>query len=405
MKKLIIILIVLGLAIFGVKLFLENKYESEIDEKLTLAGFSGMVNYDNVKIGLDSSITINGIWVSPPNLDEDINIGFIQFKSSDPLMPIKGPEIFADGNFPERFSINVSDVDVDAAIMEQFNKESMGKKVGAECRSLHAILLPTAAGIERLNVDAFFELDFRDPTRSGVNLKMLDQLSSSTVEFEMDATQMANIAFGGDIPITKIEYTTELDANLMTEILDYCADKFKVTKEVYLNKVVSSAKFSQNSFGADLGSDMRKSLVDFVQGNKRYSFRARPSESMGSFQNIMGLRANQILSRLNLSVSLDGLRVPLVIARETVEEKQKRADQISGNQKKRERQRKYEKVNLSSEYIGQRIRISRKGDKKRIKGRMSGLSNGRVSVEVYRYGGEMTLTVGVDDILNFEVYR
>jgi hypothetical protein len=403
MKKIIIILVLLGLAAFGLKLFLEHKYESEIDEALTMMGASGMVKYDNVEVGVDSSITINGIRIQIPNFDDTIGVRSIKFNSSDSLFPFKGPKIFENGKYPEQFSVDVRGVDVDAALIEKANEEAYGEK----CRSGFTVIRYTAAGLDRVNTDAFFEMDFRDPSSSGGSIRILDQLSSATVELEMDATMFAGVALGGDVPITKIELTTELDADLAEELIGYCAEEFKVTPEIFLNKVVGSPKFAQNTFGADLGPDMQKAMIEYMKGGKRFSFRARPTEKLGSYQYIANLRPDQILSRLNLSVSLDGLRVPTLIARETVEEKKARVEQAKGVDTEKNRQRKYVKVSKSSagQYIGHRIQIYRRGDKKRIRGRMSGFSNKRVAIEVYRHGGEMTLNVPIGDVRTFEVLR
>lgn len=403
MKKVIIILVLLGLAGFGLKLFLEHKYESEINERLVSLNASGMAKYKNVEIGFDGSITINDIEIRPPNFDDAVGFRSIQFRSSDPLFPFKGPKIFENGKFPEQFSVAIRGIDVDAEFADKSNEDASGEK----CRNAYTVIRHTSAGLDRVNADTFFEMDFRDPSSSGVSMKILDQLSSSTIELEMDVTQFAGVALGGDVPIAKIEITTELDADLAKELIAYCAEEFKVTPEIFLSKVVGSPKFAQNTFGADLGPDMHKALIEFMKGGKRFSFRARPTEKLGSYQNMVNLRPDQILSRLNLSISLDGLRVPTLIARETVEEKQERVVQEKGLIAEKNKQRKYVKVQVSSasQFVGQRIQIKRKGDKKRIRGRMSGFSDNRIAIEVYRHGGQMTLNVPIADIRNFEVLR
>lgn len=400
MKKIIIIFALLGLAVFGGKLYLESQYESELNKAIVMAGAFANIRYEKVEVGFDGSITVKDIQITPVNLDDTVGIRSIRFNSSDPLFPIKGSKVFEEGKFPEQFSVDIRGFDVDASLIDKANE-------GKECRSIQSAVRYTAAGLDRINSDMRFEMDFRDPTVSGGSIRILDQISTSTIELEMDATQMSGVALGGDVPITKIELTTELDTDLAKELISYCAEVYKITPETYLKKVVASAKFAQNTFGADLGPDMNKAVVSYMQGGKRFSFRARPTEKIGSMKYIANLRPNQILSRLNLSVSLDGLRVPLIIARETVEEKQERVDEENGVIKERNRQRSYVEVDLGTakQYVGHRIRISRKGDKKRIKGRMSGFQDNRVAIEVYRHGGEMTLNVSVDDIRKFEVYR
>lgn len=400
MKKIIIGLILMGLAAFALKLFLENKYESKLDDAIAMARPFVDIRYEKVEIGFDSSISIKNIKITAPDFDDTVAIRLIRVNSSDALFPLKGDEIFKNNNFPEKFSVDINGIDVDAELIDKANE-------GKECRSVQSVMRYTAAGLDRVNSSMRFELNFRDPTSSGGNIRILDQLSTTTIELEMDATQIASAAFGGDIPIKKIELTTELDPDLAKELNEYCAKVFKVPMETFLTKVVGSEKFSQNTFGADLGSDMNKAVIEYIKGGKRFSFRARPSATMGNINSIFNLRPDQILSRLNLSVSLDGLRVPLLIARETVEEKQERVDEKKNLAEERNKRRSYVKVDLATanQYIGQRIRLVRKGEKSSIKGRMSGFKDNRVALEVYRHGGEMTLNVAVSDIKAFEVYR
>lgn len=400
MKKIIIALVLMGLAAFGLKLFLENKYSSELDKAINMARPFVDIRYEKVEIGFDSSISIKNLKITAPDFDDTVGVRLIRLNSSDSLFPFKGLDIFKDNSFPEQFSIDINGIDIDAELIDKANE-------GKECRSVQSVMRYTAAGLDRINSNMRFELNFRDPSSSSGNIRILDQLSTTTIELEMDATQVASVALGGDFPIKRIELTTELDPDLAKELNDYCAEVFKVPTETFLSKVVGSEKFSQNSFGADLGTDMHKAVIEYIQGGKRFSFRARPSETLGNISSIADLRPNQILNRLNLSVSLDGLRVPLVIARETVEEKQERVDERENLAEQRNKRRSYVGVDLGTakEYIGKRIRLVRKGDKSSIKGRMTGFQDDRVSLEVYRHGGEMTLNIITSDIEAFEVYR
>lgn len=400
MKKIIIVIVLLGLAVFGGKLYLESKYESELNKAIAMAGAFADISYDDVKIGWDSSISVNGLRITPRELGDTIDIRTVKFNSSDPFMPIKGHKTFEKGEFPEQLSVDVKGLNVDASLVNFAEDKE-------ECRSLQSTISYTAVGLDRINADFKYELDFRDPANSTANIRMLDQLTTSTIDVDMNANQLAGVAVSGDLPFTKFELTTELDEELAKELVAYCAEVFKVPPETYLSKVVASPKFAQNTFGADLGSDVNKALVSFLQGGKRLSFRLRPSSNVTNMKSLANLRPNQVLDRLNVSIALDGLRVPVLVALETVEEKQERIDEENGVTKDSVKQRQYVKVNLSNakQYIGQRIRIKRKGDKKPIKGRMSGFKDDRVAIEVYRHGGEMTLNVGVKEISQFEIYR
>ena len=401
MKKIVILLVLIGLAAFGVKSYLEHKYESEINKALIMAGASRFISYEKVDIGFDSSISIQGVKVTPPDLGDTVGIRVIRFASSDSLFPFKGPKIFAKGTFPKQFSVDIKGVDVGAAVLEQ----AVDGVDGGQCQSANSMYRYTAVGLDRIKMDTFFEMDFRDPSLSNVRIRFRDPLSSSDISLEVDATKLASVALGGDIPITKIEVTSELNADYANEITAYCAGVFKLTPDVFLQKVVASARFSQKTFGADLGRDMSEAIVKYMQGGQRISVRARPTETLGSIEKIVNLRPNQILNRLNLSASLDGVRVPLMIASQAVEEvSQSAEDEEKGVD---DQERKYVGVSLSvaSKYLGHRVRVSRVDDKKSIKGYLVSVNEEHIAIKAFRYGGQMTLNVPIEDILKFDVYK
>jgi len=396
MKALLTIIVLLAAGGFGGKYYLEKKYERELDKAIAFAGAFANIRYEKIEIGFDSSIAIKDLRVTPAGYDDTITMESIMFKSSDPMMPVKGGDIFKDGDFPEAFEVKVKRLGLDARSLDALNKEP-------ECRSLSGTMKYSNAGYDRLDADMRFKMDFTNVYDSKVFIDMFDQASTTTVELTLDASQVANVVTGNEpVPITEVIFATELNEGAAQNFTDYCASLFKVSADTYLDKVVNSTKFSENSFGVDLGPDLRKALTKYMRGGSRFVVESRPSEQLKNIAQAQFFKANDVLGWLNMTVSLDGVKIPVEIPELTAQEQAELDAKDSAPVVKK---REYVAVPAvrARGYVGRKVRIKRKGDKPTIKGRMSGFEKNRIAVDVYRHAGEMTLNVPVTDVAKFEV--
>ena len=401
MKTLLILIVLVAAAGFGGKLYLEHKYESELDKAISFATYSGAISnirYDKVEIGFDSSISVKGLRVTPAGYDDTITIDTLTFSSSDPMMPLKGGDIFKNGEFPEEFETKIKRINFDLRSFDKLNKTP-------ECRSLTGAMKYSNAGYDRYDGDMRFKMDFRDVYNSKVYVDIFDQVSTTEIELTMDASKVARAVTRQDsLPINELLLATELNQDAAANIVDYCAGSFEVTSDAYIDKVVSSKKFTENTFGVDLGPDFRQALAKYMRGGSRIVVDSKPSDKLKNLSQAKFFKPNDVLGWLNMTVSLEGEEIPVEIPEITA------AEQAVIDEKKKGpvvKKREYVAVSAARarDYVGRKVRIKRKGDKPTVKGRMSGFQNNRIAVEIYRHAGEMTLNIKLSDVSTLEVLQ
>lgn len=403
MKNLVLLILLLVGAAFVAKIVIEKRYESKLDDALVFTRGFVDIRYDDIKIGFDGSIAINGLSVTPNGRDESVSVASITAKSSDRMFPIKGVEIFENGNFPETFEVDVRQFSAPIEIFESDGSDGnyfdfLPK--GEECRSFASSFNYAKAGYSRIDADIRVAFDFSDVYNSMVRLEQFDQTASTTIEWIFNASEVERVFTrqSDQLPIDDINVTYELESDAAEQFVAQCAKVFKVTPEVYLEKVVGSAKYSQNSFGADLGPEMRSALVKFMQGGSQFSLTSKPGPQLKKFEQLQFYKAKDILRWMNLTVYLDDEKIPLtasVLADEGDSENGANSNVATPSKPK------YFSVKASQakSYLGRWVRIKRSDDRKSLEGELRGIDkDNRLMVEMYRHGGLMTLTVGVDEI-------
>ena len=405
MKNLFILLVVLVALVFGSKIYTESRYESKLDDLIAGVRFFADISYDNVEVGFDGSISLNGLSIKATQIDESLNVEKIRAISSDKLMAFNGFSAFKDGKFPETFDFSITQMDIPIAEIERFGKKTFSSSSAkSQCRNFSTSFNYTGAGYKRLVSDMRVAVDFSDIYNAVINLDGFDDTGTFELEWVFDASEVEAIAYGSSkqLPISEINVDYELAPDAAERFIKHCADEFKVTPEVYLQKVVGSSKYSENSFGSDFGPQVREALVKFMQGGSRLSLTSKPSSQLKKIEQLKFYKPQDILRWLNLTATIDGetldVRESVLAAEEAAKAKSK--------EEKTSVESKYKVISIGSakSYIGRRARISRTQDRKTIKGIISGISDeDRLMVDVYKHGGLMTLTVGEEEIERIEV--
>jgi hypothetical protein len=408
MKNLVLLILLLVGAAFVAKVVIEKGYESKLDDAIAFTQGFVDIRYDEIKIGFDGSIAINGLSVTPSGRDESVSVASITATSSDRMFPVKGIEVFENGNFPETFEVDVRRFSAPIEILESDGSDGTYFDFlpkGEECRSFASSFNHAKAGYSRIDADMRVAFDFSDVYNSVVRLEQFDQTASMTVEWVFNASEVERVFTrqSDQLPVDDITFTYELESDAAERFVAHCAKSFSVTPEVYLEKVVGSAKYSQNSFGADLGPEMRAALVKFMRGGSQFSVASKPGPQLKKIEQLQFYKAKDILRWMNLTVFLDDEKIPLtasVLARE--------ADSENGGNNGDAQQSKPKyfsaQVSKANSYIGRWVRINRSNERKTLEGELPGIDeDNRLMVEMYRHGGLMTLTVGVDEIERFQV--
>lgn len=408
MKKLVLlILLLVGVAFVG-KVVIEKRYESKLDEAIGFARGFVDIRYKDIKIGFDGSIAINGLSITPPGLEESIDVVSIKAISSDRMFPVKGLDVFENGKFPETFELSFQRLSAPVELYEKSQNGYFEKPVkGQECRSLATSFNYADAGYSRIDGDIRMAFDFSDVYNAVVNIEVFEQASSLTLEWIFDANKVQGVfnQQTDQLPISEINVSYQIEPVAAERFVNQCAKVFSITPEVYLQKVVGSAKYSQNSFGADLGPEMRAALVKLMKGGSLLSVSSKPSIQLTKFEQLQFYKAKDILRWMNLSVYLDGEKLPLTASVLAADSESDNL-QESQDEAKQKARAKYFSASASSanSYLGRWVRIERSDQRKTLEGKLTGIDDDdRLLVEIRRYGGLMTLTVGTEEIELFQV--
>ena len=101
---------------FNSKIFIEKRYESKLDDAIDSVRFFADISYDSVKVDFDGSISLNGLSVGSPQLNDRLDIQTIRAISSDRFMAFNGFSAFENGKFPETFDFSITQMDIPIAV-------------------------------------------------------------------------------------------------------------------------------------------------------------------------------------------------------------------------------------------------------------------------------------------------
>lgn len=391
-KNLFLLLILCAAVVFGGKYYVEHRYEQELDKAISMAGAAAPMRYRKVELGLDGSLSLHGFSITPPDQSEEISFGTIKLSSSDRFAFIKGKNAFGDGKFPESLSMKVDNIDFSSNLVEPGPEKQ-------HCRGVDSTFLYSEIGSDRIRADLDISMDFRDPFNAVMDMYYSDNIGTMDLQLVFDVDSIAQAVMSGEeAPIREVALKSQLNPTAAASIADYCAGLFSVSTEDFLVKVVGSAKYSKNSFGADLGPKFRDALVTYMRGGATANVRSQPSKQLLKLSNSQFFKPRDVLRWLNLTVFLDGELIPVTVVEEKPAEKKVKSEPAR-------KLAKYEAVSVSqvARYVDSDIRVSRTKDRKPIKGRLLSVNGGLLAIEIYRFSGQMTLKVPVSDISKLEV--
>ncbi len=428
MKK-IVVFIALITVVVGAKFFLEYRYKQELDKGIQGASLFAEVSYQDLNVGFDGAIELNNVRVTPNGSFDTFKVASLKLGGLDFMFHFNGKSRIKSGEFPKLLKFDIDQFSFPAALYEKSVAEE-------ECKSFGGTLQYSVAGFDEIVMDADVVLDMADPFAATLTMNGSDQISRSGFNVNFNARQMSlSQITGGAVPVQSMRYDYFLEQEAANAMLEHCAQKFKITRDDFLNKVVKSSKFMSNSFSMELGRAASNAMASFLQGGKELVVMSIPSDRLKNPNFVSTSSLSQIVRMLNLDVSLEGASVPIrtfksqndesVIAKLEDEEGQedgfKRRDlnellnapdgtvqeRVRPNLSKKKRKSLYETVTLNRvrDYLNKDIRITRTRERSPIEGYLLAAQDQILSVEIYRHGGVMTYTVPYKDISKLEVKK
>lgn len=413
--KLIVFLLALAGAVFGGKHYLERQYEKELDKFLRLGSGTVFMQYADVEIGLNG-ISVRDFSITPAGTNEPVLIENIRFTASDPLFPLKGPKVFAKGKFPAKFGVKADNIGVSASLIETIPSDQ-------HCKSVQALILYSEIGIDRVTGDLNVRFDFSDPQQSAMSIAGYDQALFTELELSFDASAVNSSSFANSpLPLTDLRLVTEMEKSYADPLVEYCAGKFNVSKDDFLNRIVASKKFAQNSFGTDLGAEFGQAFAGYVAGNSRLTIQSKPSDQLKRISDLGQYDPAYIARLLNLSASFNGDDVAIELAKPAADSETEIASEaakqftalLEGKPFDADAEaesvvvkKTYQQAPVirAQDYLDRPIRIVRTGLKSAMKGRLIAVNNGALEVLIFRHSGEIVYKVPFSEVSKFEVLR
>ncbi len=421
--------------VVGAKFYIESKYKEELDKGIATAKLFADVSYDDLTLGFDGSLDLEGLRVTPNGSFDTVSVKSVRLEGLDFSFHINGKSRLEKGEIPPRLSFILDQLKFPTVMYEQLIQEE-------ECKSFTGVIRYSAAGFDEIVMNARLNLNISDPMSAYLDFRGDDQISSSNFSMYFDAKQANPIALATQgPPIQSMSYDYYLEEQAAKSMLDYCAKQFKLSTEQYLEKVVKSRKFMVNSFQADLGEKARIALADFLKGGKEVSISSSPSSRLMNPSFAANASPNQVLRMLNLNIQLEGESVAintmnfggadeLSIEEDTLEDsadgesqeivgfKRRDLEELmnapDGTVQERSRPQIVKKktnhythvsLNDARNYIDEDIRVLRTQDRSPIEGRLLGIEDNVLSIEIFKYGGVMTYTVPYTDVVKMELKK
>lgn len=410
MKKIFALLLLIPVVLFVGKIVLENKYKKELDKLVFMASPYARVDYRDLDITFDGAIAISGIRVEVLESADTFQLDEIKLFSSDRMLLIKGAEVFADGTFPEMLRLDIKGFVYDP---------SWGVKVKPkrECRYIEEQVDYSKLGIAEARDNWVMYVDFADKANSVYRVSVdSDDMYSMDFQLKFDASQLSvnSMIQQETLPINEISIDTRIDENFAASYIDYCARKLGMSEKDYVANVIGSDEYMK-ILGVRLTDEAKQALQASVRGGVEAGLVAYPSSTLKSVESLKLYKPKDIVRMLNLSFAVDGEPVSaLVKANEDEPSVQAQEEQASvkGDRKQEDNEgvqeqkvKSFKQIDLNdiSKYVGQDVRVYRKG-KSMIEGLFISFRGNKMQVEAIGIRGYMTLPIDIRGIEKVEVF-
>jgi len=437
MTKIILFLLVVAAILFGGKFGLEYYYGKKIDELIDQASAVADIKYQNVRIGTDGSISINNLIIEPHTPQTLVRIDAITLFSSDILLPVNLTTFIKRAELPDELGVRIEDIEYDPNVMANINQQN-------SCRHIETTLHASNAGINRLNANMELSINMT-ANNAVINVSSSDQTADMHTSTVLDSNILTARQSGSSVQsIEEASIRYKLNKSIAEDIIQTCAQKLGISKEVYLETVVGSPFFLQST-GAYYGSEASQAMKEFVQGDKWLTIDIKPNPQLERFDNLGFYKTKDIVRLLGLKLTLDAKDVPLNIfdlpkpiatnvtnedqqenltdeekaAMELAEAKEKISAEVSPEEQRRielkladaaaSRTENYSykttSVNSLKRYLNHSVILKRGADKKQIAGELIAVNGDVFTVETSQYGGKVILNVSLSDIVEAQTYR
>ena len=397
MKNFVFVFLLFALLLFGGKTYLEHRYSRLLNEQSVLLSSSAAISHEETELFWDGSLLINNLRVQAIQEELTFHIGQVRVSSAIPFKTVLDLQSLFNGSFDQVFNVSLNSVSIDGAAFPAVDANT-------DCRNLTSTFVFAAIDMVPFRTTVNFKIDAKDKDTVAVRYDSLDQLGSYRGRFVIDKRNLQDVMISKAGPVlSKFSVTSKFSKDKADKLMVYCAGIFGISKEDYLNKVVASPKFSNDSFGVDIGSQARFGLAAFLNGDSELTARF---DRFGELNNLVtDLSEDSIWHAFELNV--DDVQVPLEIPDVETVKIEETISEIADLIEPSSKEKLYVDRDIvdATNYIGHIVRIERTKGRRRVQGRLLGESLDGLIVKVYHPRGDVTLNIDVADTESFSVLQ
>ncbi|HEY9198252.1 MAG TPA: hypothetical protein VIR60_02720 [Gammaproteobacteria bacterium] len=436
------IVIVTGAAAGGIKGYAHYQVKSALDDLIGGARPFADIRYEDLDTDLSGSVTVQGLSVIPENFPDHFQIDAVTVSGPDLDFLLNG---FSDakkrGEPPEHAAVAVRGWHVRAdgalirALQESTQKLAGLLKLPSDSCSLGQLFGAkdfAAVGHEEMLIDMSFGYRFAD-TFPGIEVNWEFNTPGENARFSITLTDVPRgLRPAQNMPkLRDAQMNYRLDPAFTRQVIDYCAKLRGVERDNYIDQLIAEPDVMYQVYmGFVPGPGLRQAFEDLLRNPGELQVSARPYEPL-DLSTLALYKPAQLPDLLGLNVTVNGAQVDDLslsfVDLGTQMDADMRAEMersefwnglglapdapavpesSPGVDTRGTVQPVYRDVEQAQlgEHIGRQVRIVGSGGRKR-NGLLKSVERGIATVEERRYGGSLTSTIALKDIVKAEVFH
>jgi len=321
LKNLLITLVVVGLAGYGaLKLYVFYQAKNKFQQILYCMGIprqpinapprSRLFDYDHITASIFGPIGIKGLKFRIPSMDEEIDVGEVQFTYD------------YDGDLktcptPRHVNLSIQDLQMNVSLLQKYNdmiakrREQLGlgdQPVPELVSRLGFTNLYeestdfSGLGYNRLNLDMSLDLAYDKKNKSATTTfhEKIKQLGDFTFAITVAnlAKNIDSAVLGVKIKEAKLVYH---DQSYISRLFKMFAEQNKMDVAAYRKQVIDNLATDFNAKQIKLGKDSVSNLKDFLRNPKQLIVTMYPYEPVG-IQSVKLYKPGDVPMLLNLQI-------------------------------------------------------------------------------------------------------
>ncbi len=395
MKRFLILVLLLAGLLYAGKRFIEYRYDRELNHYYLLISSQVALSHERVNLEWDGSIVVQNLRARPIDLDLSVSAASVYIKSPKPYETVYNVYRLEQGNLDGQFDVSFNGLLVDGALLSEPQPDD-------ECRSFSMMFNLHAIDMVPYRSNTKLSIDLSNDESAIVRYDTIDALGNYRGSLVFDKNNLAPaLKAQSPLAINKASVVARLNPQKAEQMLEYCAQLFEVSREDYLERVVTSKKYSTNSFSMEIGDQARFALSSFLRGEAEltarfYGLGSVDELSFDAMPKSVWRKVDLTLDDVPVALELpEAKKMEVVIAPEEVAQLEQNTPRV--------KQYEFADVEDAELYLNRKVRLTRTRGRKAIEGRLVATEPGLIKVQIRNALGYITLDISMDDVDLFQV--